>query len=145
MSVWNRVRAASESDMSAGSIRAVCNNAERRDGSGGCVVRGAVEPVGMWILPERDDGDLSRVHDGDGNSAAEGRKDSDDGSDADVRHERRRSSGSDDRVGERNTGELQPGERDVGAVGEQTGDGIPGCVLRRPSDGDNNDDVHGCG
>src|SRR6185295_4519572 len=75
-------------------------------------VRGAIEPGRMRILPERDHDDMSRIPRGDRDTDPESRKDSDDGSDLVVRHERRRDSGDDRGIGERDASKLQPGESD---------------------------------
>src|SRR5215471_16938619 len=111
MLLRSRVRAASESAMPDSSTRDVRDDTDD-DGSSECVVRGAVESGWMWILPERDDDDLSRVHVGDGSTVAEARKDGEHGSDVGVRHERRRDSRIGYCVDGSDAGELQPGESD---------------------------------
>ena len=94
------MRAAGEPAMPDGSAWDVCDDADD-NGSSERVVRGAVESAGVRVLPERDDDDLSRIHVRDRDTVAATREDSIDGSGAGMRHERRRSSGSDDRVDER--------------------------------------------
>ena len=89
--------AACEPDMPDGSARDVCDDADD-DGFGKCVVRGAVESGWMRVLPERDDDDLSRIHVRDRDTVAAGREDGEYGSGIGMRHERRRDTGSDDRV-----------------------------------------------
>ena len=144
MSAGSRLRAASESIVSGGGARSVCDHADD-DGVGKRAVRGATEPGRVRVLPERDDGNLSGLHDGDRSTAAEERKDGDNGSDTSVRHGRKRRGGRDDSVGKRDTGKLQPGEDDVGTAGEQARNSVPGCVLRRECGNHDNDDVHGRG
>src|SRR5215510_12463644 len=112
------------------------------------VVRGAVEPAGMRVLPERDDDDLSRIHVRDRYTVAATREDSIDGSDVGMRHERRRDSRGDDRVDERDTGELQSGESDDTGECVVRADidvSIPGDVLWRAVDDNHHDDVLGRG
>src|ERR1700675_3632583 len=104
---------------------------ERRYGHSGRAVRGAVESGWMWILPERSNDHLPGVPDGDRDTATTARKDGDDGSDAVVRHERRRDSGSGDSADERDAGQLQPDKGDDPCAGEPARDRIPGCVLWR--------------
>lgn len=136
------MRAACESVVPGGGARSVCEHTDD-DRVGKRAVRGATEPGRVRVLPERDDGNLSGVHDRDGSAAAEERKDGDNGSDTSVRHGRKRRGGRDDSVGKRDTGKLQPGEDDVGTAGEQARDSVPGCVLRRECDSHYYDDVHG--
>ena len=76
----------------------VCGDADD-DGVSELVVRGAVEPGWLRILPERSNDDLSGIPDRDGNTAAETGQDGDDGGDAGVRHERRRRAGIDGGAG----------------------------------------------
>ena len=61
-----------------------------------------------------------------------------------MRHERRRDSGDDRSVGERDAGELQPGESDdtgIGIVRSDVNERVPGGVLRRSGDDNGDDDV----
>ena len=55
------MRSACEPAMPDGIAGNLCNDADDDRGSER-VVRGAVEPAGMRVLPERDDDDLSRIH-----------------------------------------------------------------------------------
>ena len=62
--------------------------------------------VGCGFFPNEDDDDMSGLPRGDGHTDPEARQDRDDGSDVVVRHERRRNSGDDGGVGERDTSKL---------------------------------------
>ena len=103
MLLRSRMRAASEPDMPDDIAWDVRDDTDD-DRSSERVVRGAVESAWMRVLPERDDDDLSRIHVRDRYTVAATREDGDDGSDIGVRHERRRDTGSDDRVDAGNAG-----------------------------------------
>src|SRR5262249_47199203 len=143
MLLRSRMRAAGEPAMPDGSAGDVCDDADD-NWSSERVVRGAVELAGMRVLPERDDDDLSRIHVRDRYTVAATREDSIDGSNVGMRHERRRDSRGDDRVDERDTGELQSGESDDTGECVVRADidvSIPGDVLRRAVDDNHHDDV----
>src|SRR5262249_18660447 len=147
MLLRSRMRAAGEPAMHECAARDICDDADD-NGSSERVVRGAVELAGMRVLPERDDDDLSRIHVRDRYTVAAAREDSIDGSDVGMRHERRRDSRGDDRVDERDTGELQSGESDDTGecvVRADVDVSIPGDVLRRAVAGNNHHDLIGRG
>ena len=75
--------AAAEPDMHDGGTGNVCDDADN-DWGGECAVRGAVEPGGLRVLPERSNADLSGLHVRDGNPAAETREDGEHGGNAGV-------------------------------------------------------------
>jgi hypothetical protein len=108
----------------------------------------AVEHTRVWILPERNDGDLRRS-DRDGSAVAESRKDGGDGSGIDVRRGRKRNAGIGDSVDERDADQLQPGERNDKPARSERGsepawERIPGDVLWRAGVVDCNDELQ-CG
>ena len=70
--------------MSDSGGRAVCDDTGVRDRPCGFDMCGAVTNSRVRILPERSDDDLSGLRGGDRSTAAEARKDGDDGSDVVV-------------------------------------------------------------
>ena len=145
MLLRSRMRAAGECDLRERGALAVCDNTDDNRASE-CAMRGAVESCRMRVLPERDDDDLSRIPVRDRDTVAAAREDGEYGSDAGVRHERRRDTGVGSSVDERNAGKLQPcksDDSDKCNVWSDVDIRIPGSVLWRTSKSNGDDDVHG--
>src|SRR6188474_605875 len=121
----------------------VCNDADD-DGVGKCAVRGTVELSRVWVLPERSNAHMSGICRGHRSTAAEAWQDSDNGSIAGVRHQRRRGTGCNDRARDGDAGKLQPGngdDTDIGNVWVDEFERVCSSVLRRTGDDRGDDDV----